>query len=149
MAKNIRQTQGQNVYDPSNIDALEFNPQAGSRKVSEVGRALIPLKYISAGSVAYTTDASTARRLDFPGKCLAVYNNSATLGSITLGTGDSAPLLLAAGVTDVNGNVGIPCAPNSWTYIACNLNNWVISNASTTMVFLIDDETNIKQEAAF
>jgi hypothetical protein len=44
MPKNIRQTQGQNVYDPSNIDALEFSPAAGSKKVSEVGRSLLPLK---------------------------------------------------------------------------------------------------------
>jgi hypothetical protein len=149
MPKNIRQTQGQNIYDPSNIEALEFNPAAGSKKVSEVGRGLLPLKYISGSSVAYTTDASTARRLDFPGKCLAVYNNSGTLGSVTLGSANTAPSLLAAGVPDASGNVGIPCQPNAWTYIACNLNTWVIANASTTMVFLIDDETNIKQEAAF
>jgi hypothetical protein len=149
MPKNIRQTQGQNVYDPSTIDALQFNPAAGSKKVSEVGRALLPLKYVNSGTVTYTTDASTARRLDFAGQCLAVYNNANAVGSITLGSGNSAPTSLGVGATDANGNVGIPCAPNAWTYIACNNKNWVISSAATLLVFLIDDETNIKQEAAF
>lgn len=149
MAKNIRQTQGQNVYDPSSIEALEFNPSAGSKKVSEVGRALLPLKYINAGSVAYTTDATTLRMLDFPGKCLAVYNASGTVQAITLGTKASTPTALAAGVTDANGKVGIPCTPNAWTYIACAANDAVIADSANLKVFLIDDETNIKQEASF
>lgn len=147
MAQNIRQVQGGNVnqYDPSAIAGMEFNPAAGSQKVSDVGRSLLPLKYISGSTLTYTTDASTARVLDGFGACLAVYNNSGTLGTITLGNG-SAPLSLAAGVTDTNGHVGIPCAPNAWTYIACSNNNWVISSASTLLVFLIEDNTAIKVE---
>lgn len=148
MGQNIRQVQGGNVnqYDPSAIAGLEFNPPAGSQKVSEVGRSLLPLKYINAGTLTYTTDASTARILDGPGACLAVYNNSGSLGSITLGSGNSAPTVLAAGATNTNGGVGIPCAPNAWTYIACSNNNWVISSASTLLVFLIEDNTAIKVE---
>lgn len=149
MAKNIRNLQGQNVQDPSAIANLEYNDAAGSKKVSEVGRHLLPLKFISGGAVAYTTDASTARRLDSPGRCLAVYNNAGALGSITLGNVTAAPVVLAAGVTDANGNVGIPCQPNAWTYIACDDNYWVIASAATLLVFVIDDKTAIKQEAAF
>lgn len=147
MAKTIRNNNGQNQLDPSAIDLLQYNNQAGSKKVSEVGRSLLPLKFINAGAVAYTTDASTARVLDSPGRNLAVYNNAGTIGSVTLGT--SSPTSLAAGVTNVGGQVGIPCMPNSWTYIACDMNNWVISSASTLMVFLISDDTIIAQEAKY
>lgn len=149
MAQNIRQVQGGNVnqYDPSAIAGMEFSPASGSQKVSEVGRSLLPLKYIAGGTtLTYTTDASTARILDAPGACLAVYNNSGTLGSITLGSGASAPTVLAAGATNSNGGVGIPCMPNAWTYIACSGNNWVISSASTLLVFQIEDNTAIKVE---
>lgn len=146
--QNIRQVQGGNVnqYDPSSIAGMEFNPPAGSQKVSEVGRSLLPLKYISGGVLTYTTDASTARILDAPGLCLAIYNNSGTLGSVTLGTGNTAPTLLAAGVTNSSGQVGIPCQPNTWTYIACGKNNWVITNASTLITLWIEDHTAIKVE---
>ena len=149
MAKNNRNLQGQHIQDPSTLANLEYNDAAGSKKVSEVGRHLVPLKFVSGGAVAYTTDASTARRLDSPGKCLAVYNNSGSVGSVTLGNVQSAPSSLAAGVTDSNGNVGIACKPNDWTYIACADNYWVISSASTLLVYAIDDNTAIKQEAAF
>lgn len=150
MPKNIRQTQGQNVYDPSNIAAMQFNPAAGSQKVSEVGRSLLPMKFISGGAVAYTTDGSTARALDSPGKCLAVYNNAGAVGAVTLGaTAAEVATALAAGVTDATGHVGIPCMPNAWTYIACGSNNWLKSTAATLLIFVIDDETNIKQEAKF
>jgi hypothetical protein len=148
MAKNIRQIGGNNVQDPSSIDAVEFSKSAGSKKVSEVGRHLIPIPYISGGVVAYTTDASTARRLPNAGICLAVYNNANAVGSITLGPGPSAPTVLAPGATDASGNVGVPCAPNSWTYIACDVNVWVIASVATLLTFIIDDETSIKAEVS-
>ena len=149
MAKNSRNLDGQNVQDPSAIANLEYSNSSGAKKVTEVGRHLVPLKIISGGVLAYTTDASTARRLDLPGKCLAVYNNSGTVGSVTLGNTQAAPVSLAVGVADANGNVGVPCKPNDWTYIACDDNYWVISSAATLLVFVIDDKTSIKQEAAF
>lgn len=133
------------TLDPSTIDNLEYNNPAGSKKVSEVGRHLIPLKYISGGNVAYTTDASTARALDRAGACLAVYNNSGSVASVTLGE-DGSIASLAAGVTDANGHVGIPCAPNAWTYIACGHSNWVITSSASLMVFLINDLSSIKAQ---
>lgn len=147
MAKNQRQLDGSFVQDPAQIKNIEHNPASGSKKVAEVGGHLLPLKIISSGALAYTTDASTKRVLDAPGACLAVYNNSTSMASITLGE-DNTLVSLAAGVTDANGHVGIPCPPNAWTKIACGTQNWVISSVNTLMVFLVDDHTTIKAEIA-
>lgn len=145
MAKTSRNMDGNKIQDPSSIANLEYSNSSGSKKVSEVGRRLLPLKYISGGVVAYTTNATTAKVLDTAGKNLAVYNNAGSIGSITLGT-DNSVAVLASGVTDASGHVGIPCMPNDWTYIACDSQNWVISSAATLLVFLIDDETSLKVE---
>lgn len=146
MAKNIR-NKGDSTLDPASIHNLEYNNASGSQKVSEVGRRLLPLKIISGGVLAYTTDASTARVLDSPGKNLAIYNNSGAVGSVTLNE-SNAIASLAPGATDATGHVGIPCPPNAWTYVACDNSNWVITSAATLLVYLIDDETSIKQEAS-
>lgn len=143
--KKIRNVPGQSVQDPSIIHNLEYNDAAGSKKVSEVGRHLVPLKYINAGLLAYTTDASTARPLDKEGACLAVYNSSGVLQTVTLGEASSVASL-AAGVTDAGGHVGIPCIPNNWTYIACGNSNWVITSSNLLLVFVIDDNSYIQTE---
>lgn len=143
--KKIRNIPGQSVQDPSIIHNLEYNQAAGSKKVSEVGRHLIPLKYINAGLLAYTTDASTARVLDNSGVCLAIFNNDIALQTVTLGESD-AVVSLAAGVTDSNGHVGIPCVSKTWTYIACGDSNWVITSSSNLLVFVIDDNSSIQTE---
>lgn len=140
---NKRNLKGKATKDPSSIEAMIFNEAAGAQKNAEVGRHLVPLK---SNATTYTTDATTARALPDKGRNLAVYNNSGTLGSVTLGE-DGTIALLAAGVTDASGHVGIPCKPNDWTYIACNDKQWVISSAATLLVFLIEDDTFIKQEA--
>jgi hypothetical protein len=148
MAKNIRNLQGNNVQDPATLHNLEYNDAAGSKKVSEVGRHLLPIPFISGGAVAYTTDATTARALPNAGLCLAVYNNAGAVGAITLGEdAASVATALAPGVADATGHVGIPCAPNAWTYIACSNQNWIKSSAATLLVFIIDDNTSVKQEA--
>jgi hypothetical protein len=142
MGQNKRNLPGSNTYDHGAIGAMEFSSQAGSKKVSEVGRALLPL---GDGNGGFTTNATTATVLPSAGKNLAVYNNSGSVGSITLGT-SNALTSLAAGGTNSTGQVGIPCTPNDWTYIACNKNNWVIASASTLLVFIIEDDTSIKTE---
>ena len=271
MSKIIRNIGGNHVQDPSAIAALEYSKSAGSQKVSEVGRHLLPIPYINSGAVAYTTDASgtagvqtittvadvagslagtyfllqaqdgnkyamwfkvsgvgsapvvagytasevdintgasaanvgtalknainllnsgldfsasgtstvtvtnkqigsftqasdgtsptgftfagfvngtgTARVLPNAGLNLAVYNNSGTMQTITTGR-DNSVAPQAAGVTDANGRVGIPCTPNSYTYIACDSDNWVVSNSANLMIFIIDDETSVKVEAS-
>ena len=145
MSKNSRNLPGNNVQDPATIHNLEYSDSAGSKKVSEVGRHLLPIPYVSGASIAYTTNCTTVRTVD-PGKCLAVYNNSGSVASVTLGE-DNTVTSLAAGVTDANGHVGIPCLPNAWTYIAMSTQNWVISSAATLLVFLIDDNTSVKPES--
>lgn len=147
MPKNMRNVPGDKIQDPSIIENLQYNDPAGSKKVSEVGRHLLPLTYISGGVTAYTTDATTIKALSSKGACLAVYNNANAVGSITLGEA-STQASLAAGVTDATGHVGIPCPPNAWTYIACGNQNWVIASAATLLVFLIEDNSSIKQESA-
>jgi len=105
----------------------------------------LPLKTISGGATAYTTDASTIKVLDNLGACLAVYNNSSTVHAVTLGEA-ATQTALAAGVTDANGHVGIPCMPNAWTYIACATSRYVITDSASLLVFLIDDNTTIQNE---
>lgn len=138
-----RNLPGNKVEDHGLLNNLEHSNVAGSKKVSEVGRKLLPL---GDGAGAFTTNATTAKVLPSMGKCLAVYNNASSLGSITLGV-DNTVTVLASGVTNASGNVGIPCKINDWTYIACGEKNWVIASASTLLVFIIDDNSYIKQEA--
>lgn len=144
MAINKRMIPGNQIVDPSSIDILQHNDAAGSKKVSEVGRHLLPL---GDGAGGFTTNATTAKVLPAMGLCLAVYNNAAAVGAVTLGE-DNTVASLAAGVTNASGHVGIPCAANAWTYIACSSQNWVIASAATLLVFVVDDNTVIRQEAS-
>ena len=140
---NKRNIPGNQVQDPSAIDVLTYSDQVGAQKVSENGRNLGPL---GDGAGGFTTDASTARILPAAGQNLAIYNNSGTVGAVTVST-SSATAALAAGDTDANGNVGIACVPNAWTYVACNQANWVKSTASTLLVYLINDYSSIQAVA--
>lgn len=60
MAKTIRSLPGSKIQDPSIIEALQYNEAAGSKKISEVGKHLLPIPYIFGGAVAYTTDISSS-----------------------------------------------------------------------------------------
>lgn len=148
MAKNQRNFPGQAVQDPSAIANLTYNEQSGAQKNTEVGRKLIALPD---GASGFTTNATTAKKLPKKGANLAVYNNAAAVGSITLGTNDPALVSQAPGAVQASTNgqsVGIACPPNDWTYIACGDLDWVIASAATLLVYLIDDVSSIKQEAA-
>jgi len=142
MAQNNRKNMGNNSVDPGSIALLEFNEQAGAQKVAQVGLHLLPLT--AAGGTTFTTNATASIALPHQGKNLAVYNNSGSVGSITLGESAATNLSLAPGVTDAAGHVGIPCPPNSWTYIACWTQQWVIASAATLLVFLVDDYTGVR-----
>jgi hypothetical protein len=137
-----RQIPGDQSRDPSVIELLSWSEKAGSRKVSEVGRALIPL---GDGAAGFTTNAATARRvLPSAGINLAIYNNAATVGAVTVG--DNTVVAQAAGVVQVSGAnvfVGVPCPPNAWTYLAAAQWNYVAATAATLLVFIIDDPTYI------
>jgi hypothetical protein len=146
MAKNIRNLNGYSVQDPSAISNLEYNPQAGAQKVAEVGRRLLPIPLV--GATTFTTTPTSATALPSLGRNIAVYNNAGFVGSITLGTDSTVAVLAPGAVNNTTGQAGIPCMPNAWTYIATGTTSWVISSASTLLVFLIDDTSYIMQEVA-
>ena len=125
-----------NNYDPSSVDSNSYNDAAGARKVSDVGHHLKP---IDLGS-SFTTDASTRRKVG-KGKSIAIYNAGAAVGSITLG--DSTITSLAVGVTNANGNVGIPVNINSWVYLNTYKYDHIIADSADLKVFIIEDDTFI------
>lgn len=146
MPKNMRNVPGNVVQDPSAIENLQYNDAAGSKKVSEVGRHLHPIPYLLVGVLSYTTDAATARVMPRKGVNVAVYNNAGAVGALTMGASAAeVAVALAPGVTDASGHVGIPCPPNAWTYIALAEHNWIITTAATLLVFIIDDNSSIKE----
>jgi hypothetical protein len=148
MGTNIlkRNQPGNQTQDPNSIANLEYNQAAGAQKVAEVGRHLVPLPTPGVGD-GYTTNLSgAAYALPSAGCNLAVYNNSNTVQAITFGM-TSAVTALSAGAVDTNGDVGLPCTPNSWSYFAAGYNNWVISGSASLLVFLINDNTSIQVQA--
>lgn len=140
---------GAMVQDPSTIAAHTYNEASGAQKNAEVGRHLMPLKI---NATTWSTQANSAAVvLPGRGKNLAVYNNAGAVGSVTLGDDQYPPTSQAPGAVQASTegrNVGIACPPNEWTYIACGDQNQVITSAATLLVYLIDDETSVKKEAA-
>jgi hypothetical protein len=128
--------------DAHAVESLTYNEPAGSRKVSEVGRSLLPIPKSSA-TPPFTTNVTTQTNLPAFGMNFAVYNNSSTVGSVNVGLASNGITTLAPGIADANGSVGIPCAPNSWTYIAAGSNNCIIASGATLLVFMIEDPTTI------
>lgn len=143
MAKNQRNIPGQTVRDTSMLDNLIYNEAAGARKSINVGQHLLPL---GDGAGGFTTNATTAKILPAGGRNLAVYNNSSTVASITLGEDNTVTAQAAGAIQAGTAHVGIPCIPNAWTYIAAGPQNWVIASNASLLVFLIDDDSNIKVE---
>jgi hypothetical protein len=146
MATNNQRTiPGGSVKDFESIENLTYNDSAGSRKVSEVGRHLVPFPYASGASILYTTNLTTILPLPKPGMGLAVYNNDTVIHAVTLGEA-STQSALAAGVTDATGHVGIACAPAAWTYVATAAQGWVITNSANLLVYLIDDNSYMQNQ---
>jgi hypothetical protein len=137
-----RQIVGDKSRDLAIIELLSYNEKSGARKSIEVGRALLPL---GDGAGGYTTNASTAPRvLPSAGRNLAIYNNAGAVGAVTVG--DNTMTAQAPGAVQVSGTnqfVGVPCMPNSWTYLSAAQWNYVAATAATLLVFLIDDDTYI------
>lgn len=129
------------LQDPLSIKSNEYNPQSGGQKSLAVGPHLIPIQ-INGG---YKTDVSTVTALPILGANLAIYNNSGTVGTVTIGNSSSITSQ-AIGVADTNGNVGVACAPNTYTYLSMGYNQWIISSAATLIVYIIEDPTRIAQE---
>lgn len=140
--KTIRQTDGRAVEDPSSITNLTYNEASGAQKNLAAGHCLKPLDVAGGG---YTTDATTARSVR-KGTTLAIYNNSGSVGSITISDLITTPSL-AAGATDVNGNVGLACRPNDWTYFNTYKKNFVIASAATLLVYVVEDESYVSNQS--
>jgi hypothetical protein len=128
--------------DAHAVESLTYNEAAGSRKVSEVGRSLLPIPKPSANP-PYTTNATAQTNLAAFGMNFAIYNNSATVGSVNFGQAANGITSLAPGVSDANGSVGIPCMPNAWTYVAAGSTNCLITSSANLLVFMIEDPTTI------
>lgn len=146
MAQKINKLQrslkGPSTVDPSAICAITYNKFTGAQKNMEMGHHLLPI--FTDGS--YTTNVTTATAIPKRGVTLAVYNNSGSVGSITLGM-DNTIAALAPGATDVDGNVGIACAPNSYTYIATYDKHFVRASAATLLVYIVADDTTISSQS--
>lgn len=138
MAKINRVIDLPNVEDPLQIKAIEYNPSSGGQKSVTVGPHLIPIQ-ISGG---WTTDASTLKVLPQLGMNLAIYNNAGTVGSVTIGA-TSALTSQAVGAVDANGNAGVACMPNAWTYLSAGFNQYIITSAATLIVYIIEDSTRL------
>jgi hypothetical protein len=146
MAQKINKLQrslkGKATQDPSAVQAITYNAQTGAQKNMEMGHHLIPI--FNNGS--YTTNVTTATAIPKRGITLAVYNNSGSVGSITLGL-ENTISALAPGATDSNGNVGIACAPNTYTYIATYDKHFVRASAATLLVYVVADDTYISSQS--
>lgn len=140
---NKRAVKGYRVSDPANISNMTFSEKSGARKSTEVGRKLIPLKL---NATTWTTDASTALQLPSMGRNFAIYNNSAAVHAVTLSPLQASAL--AAGAVDSSGNVGIACKAADYTYVAAGEAKWIITDSALLLVYMIDDDTEIKQEAS-
>lgn len=138
---------GDQSRDPSAVELLTYNEKSGARKSLAVGPALIPL---GDGAGGYTTNASTARRvLPNAGSQLAIYNNAAVVGSVTIG--DVTVTSQAPGAVQTSGSnvfVGVPVPAQSWVYLSSAQWQYVIASAATMLVFLIDDPTYIVVQPA-
>lgn len=135
--------QGKRVEDAVNIGNLTFNRASGAQKNMSVGAHLKPL-VDNPAVPSYTTNATTAKAIK-PGTLLYVYNNSGTVGSLTLGE-DNTIAALAVGVTDALGHVGIACTPNDWTHISVYDKRFVITNSANLLVYVVEDDTYISDE---
>ena len=142
MAKNNRVININNLQDPNGIVAVEYNPPSGGQKSLIVGPKLIPISL----NGSYTTTVTSATALPYLGANIAVYNNTSTVGVVTIGNA-STITSQAIGASDASGNVGIACAPNSYTYLSMGNNQWIIASASTLFVYIMEDPTYIAQES--
>lgn len=142
--KTQRNLQGYDVRDPSIIDNLKYNEAAGADKNMSIGPKLIPL---GDGAGGFTTDASTVKILPKGGANLVIFNKSATV-AYSATVGDSSVSAQAIGAVQAGTQfVGVACPPNTYTYISCGNDNYVVTNNNNLVVYLIDDNTYMVVES--
>lgn len=126
-----------NSIDSSTIETISYNEQSGAKKQMVVGPSLKPI--FSAAPNTYTTDISTLTKIG-KGQCVAIFNPTATIYSVTIGA--STTTALAVGATDTNGNVGI-ALQTGWTYLSLGNNEFIKSNTSDVYCYIIVDDSFI------
>jgi hypothetical protein len=142
MAKNNRVVDTKQLQDGMSIEAVQNNPPSGGRKSLTVGPRLLP---IPAPAGTWTVTPTTLTPLPKLGLNIAIYNNSGSVGTIVIG--GNAITTLTPGQIDSSGNVGVPCPPNAWSYLSMGYNQYVITSASTLLVYIMEDPTWIAQES--
>ena len=128
-----------NNYDPNNISNNSYNDGAGAQKNLPVGPYLKP---IQTGAATYITDISAAAVRVGKGVSLSIFNNTATVQSVTIG--GSTVASLAAGIVDANGKVGIALKAYEWTHVNTYDNDYIISSANTVICYVVEDDTYIE-----
>ena len=141
MAKRQRVVDNAFLNSGNDVQSIEYNPAAGAQKSLLVGPRLEPIPVAS----GWTTNAASVVALPQLGMNLAIYNNAGTAGSVTVGKA-STVAALAIGAVDASGNVGVACPPNAWTYLSMGSNQYIITNAATLIVYVVEDPTRIVQE---
>jgi hypothetical protein len=145
MAKNNRTIDTRFLQDPNGIKAVEYNPASGGQKSLIVGPKFLPIPIVTAGTPGWKTNITAATAMPYRGAILAIYNNAATAGSVTIGQ-DATVTSQAIGASDANGNVGIACAPNSYTYVSMGYDQWIVGSAATLFCYIMEHPTKIAQE---
>lgn len=146
MPKNNRAIDTASLQDPNGIKAAEYNPSSGGQKSLIVGPKFLPIRNVTAGVPGYTTNITAATAIPYRGAILAIYNNSGTAGSVTVGQNNTVTSQ-AIGAVDANGNVGIACPPNAYTYVSMGYDQWIIGSAATLICYIMEDPTRIVQES--
>lgn len=143
--KNNRQCDIKFQISGDDAKSMEYNPASGGQKSLTVGPRYLPIPIVSGGVPAWKTNVTTATGLPVPGMILAIYNNSGTAGSVTVGQ-SAAVTSQAIGAVDANGNVGVACTPNAWTYLSMGNNQWIIGSEATLIVYIMEDPTRFVQQ---
>lgn len=123
--------------DEAAIASYQANPYSGGQKNLAVGP-----EHCKQDANAFVSgrDVSGASEPVSPGSILYIYNNSATVGWISLST-DSA---IATPTGFAN---GIPLKPNDWTILSAGENNFIRSGANTVALYEPKDDTVPRDEA--
>lgn len=136
---SVRRKVSNRVYSGETED-LKFNQASGADKVIPAGHHLKP---IFIGANTFSTNATTRLSIG-RGVTLAVFNNAATVSTITIG--DSTVTSQGAGLVQAGTEfVGIPLKPYEYTYLNTFDKEYVITSAATALVYIVEDDTNITQ----
>ena len=127
-----------NTEDAASVDLMTYSRQSSSHKTTSVGPSLAPLYNGS----AFTTDASAGITLPSKGCLLAFYNSDTSVHSVTLSTLASTTAL-AAGVTNTNGDVGVPVAAGTWLYLSAFINQFLIVDNNKLLSYIVQDDTTV------